>query len=427
MFYGLILCFLWIFFELLSFTACRIRYGTLSSLQADRQQIIKDYTLYSNSQHTPSDGETKKWRTIHPYLGFVTEGIDDSRPCPDSGVCDQRMRTYEDLPFVKSTDDNLIVAIVGGSFAAGVSYGNGRGLVEESLRQIPRFKDKEVIVYKLAPGGYKQPQQLMKINYFLTLGAEFDMVINIDGFNEVAIPGVENLSKKVNPIFPRSWYYLVDSSLNPELLALYGNKENYRLKQFRWASFLEKPFIGIFPSTNLVWKFWNLRLMKNIKMADIKLVEYSESGDRKLQYATTGPDYHYDTWDDFYLQMSEIWARSSLQLASLCRGLGIEYYHFLQPNQYVEGSKPMLEKERKVALLAASKYGKAAAAGYPFLIDKGEWLRQKGVSFFDLTMMFSDTEKQLYIDNCCHLNTPGYGLVIREIARNIGVSQAMTQ
>ena len=33
--------------------------------------------------------------------------------------------------------------------------------------------------------GYKQPQQLMAYNYLLSLGAEFDAVINIDGYNVI--------------------------------------------------------------------------------------------------------------------------------------------------------------------------------------------------------------------------------------------------
>jgi len=33
--------------------------------------------------------------------------------------------------------------------------------------------------------GFKQPQQLQVLTYFLSVGQEFDMVVNIDGFNDV--------------------------------------------------------------------------------------------------------------------------------------------------------------------------------------------------------------------------------------------------
>lgn len=417
LFYGILLCFVWIFIEVISFAAYRFRYGTLSFLQGERQEIINKYsnTLKSDNPHAGK----KNWNVIHPYLGFVTEGIDNNRKCSETGPCDKRLRTYDDLPFLQSTDKNLIVGVIGGSFAAGVSSNGGGKSIERQFKKIPRFKDKEIVVYHLAPGGYKQPQQLLKINYYLSMGAEFDIVINIDGFNEIALPGVENLTKGVHPVFPRSWYYYVDSSLNPRLLTLYGKKENYKQQQYSWASFFSRPIVNTLPSTNLIWKFQNIRLMRKIKAADVALVEYQESSDRKLRYATTGPDYNFSSWDSFYENMAKIWSRSSYQLFQLCKGLGIEYYHFLQPNQYVKDSKILLEKEKKIAISAKSKYGKAASEGYPHLINQGKWLQEYGVPYYDLTMMFKDNSKQFYIDNCCHLNSPGYNLVIQEIAQSI--------
>jgi hypothetical protein len=38
--------------------------------------------------------------------------------------------------------------------------------------------------------------------YLLALGAQIDVVVNIDGFNEVALPPAENLLKKVFPVYP---------------------------------------------------------------------------------------------------------------------------------------------------------------------------------------------------------------------------------
>jgi len=79
----------------------------------------------------------------------------------------------------------------------------------------------------------------------------------------------------------------------------------------------------------------------------------------------------------------------------------------------------MLEKEKKIALSPDSKYGRAAAEGYPFLIKQGDWLLGKGVPFYDLTMLFSETFKELYIDDCCHLNMPGYDAVVMAIRTSI--------
>ena len=44
----------------------------------------------------------------------------------------------------------------------------------------------------LSHEGYKQPQQLLVPTYFLSIGQVFDLVVNIDGFNEVALSSVNH-------------------------------------------------------------------------------------------------------------------------------------------------------------------------------------------------------------------------------------------
>ena len=44
----------------------------------------------------------------------------------------------------------------------------------------------------MAHEGYKQPQQALVLAYFLSIGQPFDLVINIDGLNEVALSPLNN-------------------------------------------------------------------------------------------------------------------------------------------------------------------------------------------------------------------------------------------
>ena len=57
----------------------------------------------------------------------------------------------------------------------------------------------------------------------------------------------------------------------------------------------------------------------------------------------TGPPFAFDDADAMFADFVEVWARASLEMENLCRGQGIEYLHFLQPNQYFEGSKVLNE------------------------------------------------------------------------------------
>jgi hypothetical protein len=102
-----------------------------------------------------------------------------------------------------------------------------------------------------------------------------------------------------------------------------------------------------------------------------------------------------------------MWKMSSLQMHRISTANGILYFHFLQPNQYVAGSKIMGKEESKIALLDRHPYKKGAEGGYPHLIKTGKELVNQGVHFHDLTSVFVDKVEPIYVDACCHLNKIG--------------------
>ena len=97
----------------------------------------------------------------------------------------------------------------------------------------------------------------------------------------------------------------------------------------------------------------------------------------------------------------------------------MHYYHFLQPNQYVNGSKPLSDKEKKIAINPNNPYSKHAKKGYPELRKYGIELYHQDVNFYDLTMIYYKIEKTLYRDDCCHVNKTGYDIVAKKIGRTI--------
>ena len=68
----------------------------------------------------------------------------------------------------------------------------------------------------------------------------------------------------------------------------------------------------------------------------------------------------------------------------------IAYFHFLQPNQYVEGAKPISDEEAAVAINPKHPYRRAVSGGYPYMNSFGETLIDKGVVFTDLTWIFEN-------------------------------------
>lgn len=142
---------------------------------------------------------------LHPYLGYV------KHPGKVEGYSEYGFPDTQ--PLLAAKNDNVfVVGVFGGSFAEQVSKLTQATLINE-LKQLPVLSGKEIVVHTVAIGGYKQPQQLVALTYFLTLGAHFDLIINIDGFNEVALAPAEN-AKLVFPFYPRGWPARVNNFLD---------------------------------------------------------------------------------------------------------------------------------------------------------------------------------------------------------------------
>jgi len=104
---------------------------------------------------------------------------------------------------------------------------------------------------------------------------------------------------------------------------------------------------------------------------------------------------------------------------ALCEANGIRFFHFLQPNQYVAGSKPMEAGERMRAVNPANPYAHFASVGYPLLRGAGSELRSAGVNFHDLTLVFENVREPVYIDDCCHVGPRGDELIADAMAAAI--------
>lgn len=346
---------------------------------------------------------------LHPYLGFVA---DPSQNKPELKVSDFGfLENGDSSPVLKRSPGKVIVALFGGSFSR---------LTDDSLKSILNNHasaiGKEFTVINFAANGYKQPQQLMVLNYFLALGAEFDVVINLDGFNEVALPPSENIPYNVNPFYPRKWDRRTASAISPTIVRLIGYAEVSKESKEKWAQAFKNHHLYLSPTLFLFWQVRDNKLSRIIYETNQRIkTEWSKS----QSYTMRGPPYVFENEEQLYHDLVEVWKRCSLQMKNLCDANGAKYYHFLQPNQYVEGSKPMSEAERRQSVNKESRFADGAVKGYPFLIKAGKDLQSAGVQFADLTMIFSEHREVLYIDDCCHTNRDGTDIVANRIYEEI--------
>lgn len=403
------------------FVVCAIflELGSRLFLRFSSNQVRNPRSLQTERKNRLNELAPKLTResliATHPYLGYVFN--------PHSSEFEgKRVSKYG---FMNSTDalpkrspEKLMVGIFGGSVAYYLGA-RAESLLKRELAQIPRFKGKEVVLFNAALGGYKEPQQLFALTYLLTLGAEFDLVINLDGFNEVALDNAENRNQKVASIYPRSWYWMSgkENRREPKAELLLHSIEKLKEKQFAWATNFEKVKV---PSnfTSLLWKAGDHYLWNKIWKEELKLNSFFPSD--KMTYSVKGPESENASFEGRLTELVATWERASLLLHNLCRANDIFYFHFLQPNQYQPGgAKVMSEAEKAKAYLPNHPYKLGTEKGYPLLVKAGENLRERGVQFHNLTSIFQTYSEPLFEDTCCHLNLRGNELLAAKIVDTI--------
>lgn len=347
---------------------------------------------------------------IHPFLGYVMDP-DASQLLPVTPQGFSRLRREPPPPH----EPRFTVALFGGSMAMILCH-EGWDVLARELARLPQARGKKLWLECYALGGYKQPQSLLALDYSLARGESFDLVLTLDGFNDVALPTAENLKMGVHPFYPRSWRILASSVLSPRMLRMSGEIAWIEERRERWAGLCDGR-LAWSSVCHAVWQARDRRFGNRVAELDQKLLSEKPQG---RSYALSGPEFRYPRQSRrTYRELAAMWARSSELMAGICRARGIPYFHFLQPNQYVAGSKPMGEAERKIAIQERHPYRAGVERGYPLLIEAGRGLARSGVEFHDLTRIFEKVEEPLYFDGCCHVNARGSQILAGEMAARI--------
>jgi len=354
---------------------------------------------------------------IHPYLGYVLDPTLDyraDRKWEGRGVTRHGFVGEAGL-FPPRDPDRIVVGILGGSVAFFFSMEGIERLTEE-LTAHPAFAGKELAFVRLCLGGYKQPQQLMTLNWFLAQGHHLDLVIEIDGFNDFVLAVVENLRQGVEPAYPRSWRWRVGDVPDVVRRRLIGEVVYLREKRRRLArAFDDRPF-AYSVTWNLVWKVRDRLAESRAAAAERRLAQFEPPSG---EYVESGPYVEPASEEQAIRDLVDLWWRCSRQMHRVCEAYGIRYFHFLQPNQYLRGSKPIGAAERARAIVERSASFDIIGTSYPLAIERGRELAAEGVQFHDLTRIFRDVQEPIYVDTCCHFNRLGNEIVAEAIARAI--------
>lgn len=343
---------------------------------------------------------------LHPYLGYTIKyGSDYSETF---GFANNFDITQGGDP------QQLTVLLTGGSVAMGLGREDA---LEAALNgKLRRNGDNRTVrVYNAAVLGYKQPQQLLLVNYFLSAGAKFDAVINLDGFNEVVLPYSDNTRFGINPLYPRLWGArvarksgTVDNEVIEKIASLREQRSDILTK-------FEGSIVRFSAIPGILARLIVVRYDNRIIELNRQVVDWDRIG---FDFELMGPQIKQKEQNEIIALSAANWKISTILLNNLLKSMGIEYFHFLQPNQYVAGSKKFTREEEGF-FLPKSDYGDSAQKGYPLLIKMGHELTEQGLQFSDMTMLFANIAETVYMDACCHLNLVGNKLLAEAIADKV--------
>ncbi|MGE5657135.1 MAG: hypothetical protein ACM37W_11015 [Actinomycetota bacterium] len=345
---------------------------------------------------------------FHPFFGFVQKPSLDFRP--GFKVNNYGFISPYDYPYKKKSKKQFIIGIFGGSVASNFSIFEVKNkIIANQLKQkIPQLKNKDIIVLSFATGGYKQPQQLLILNYFLALGQEFDMVINIDGFNEVALSNLNNHNQvdiampSIQHILPLT--NLANNSLSPKALTAL-----LRIQQIKTQ--LKESLDGLKEcKIATCHAFTSLYLHSLLNNYQKEIVRFDREKEKRTEegsviYLNTNRSILKD--EVAFEQMASLWAKSSIGMHKVLLPNQVFYFHFLQPNQYYKTNRVFSEKEKKIAFNNETPYAKSVEIGYPLLFNKTKNFQKNNINFFNAAYVLDDVKDPVYVDNCCHYNAIG--------------------
>jgi hypothetical protein len=361
---------------------------------------------------------------LHPYFGpthkpGVAFELPESLRAPGAPPPHLQTNNFgfvspHDYPY-QSAPGQYVIGLFGGSVGLWFCQVGAVRLLED-LERDPFFAGKELVPLCFSHEGYKQPQQLLVLTYFLELGQPLDLVVNIDGFNDVALanlndqrgldismPSVQHLDPLVNLVN--------QSTLTPEKLASLAAIQRDRERLASLTARLQRTHFATvqFVLDRLYRRALNDYASERGRFSNLPS---NAAADSLIQVTSAVRHDPRGRFDDMAAQ----WARASLLMNDLLAARGIPYFHFLQPNQYGT-HRAFSDAESRVAISNESPYKTAVEQGYPALLAQRESLAKE--RFFDATGVFDREPSPVYQDNCCHYTRTGNYVLADFIARSI--------
>jgi len=384
---------------------------------------IVGFTIPASPTNQGADQPATR-KQLHPYFGFVDRaGLSHQLPFSQVQHTGNNFGFVSDssYPFKRQHPNQFLVGVFGGSVAdIHAVFELERNILAAELKKLPALANKEVIILPFAMGAFKQPQQLIVLSYFLSIGQDLDLVINIDGFNEVALSYV-NYRNGLDSSMPCGFILvpllnLASCNASEEELQLSAEAIQNRNKLEGLLRSMESSRFA----TSYVFSWIRARnAERRYREALLRLDRLRGSTTRSGQSYMQLPARPDAGEDQAVQEMASSWARSSLMMKQLLDQRSIPYFQFLQPNQYAPTGRVFGPNERTIAIDDASDFRPGVLKGYPLLLAELARLQAQGVNVQSAVNVFDNIGEAVYSDNCCHYNELGTRIFCEYVAKAI--------
>ena len=306
----------------------------------------------------------------HPYYGFISDSKEIHLNHED--------RLFYKLPSDQQ-DDDIKILILGGSVATHLSDNNGTENIFQNIIN-EEFNTKRFKVFNGAMSAAKQPQQYFKLIYLLLKNYNFELVINLDGFNEFALTKFGNYQYNLPLDYPAAYNSIVYAQSQDRDCVF---KNNYLS-----TTVYKLPVIEIFSyylinkCRNKISNFKNISMKKNMNGYESEKVFTN------------------------FINVSNA-------MSNFLKNKNVSFIHAIQPSHYFKTSKPLSKLEKENFMTLEDAYGKEIDFFYSLLDDNIEEF--KNSNFTDLRKIFMNNSETLFRDSCCHLNNEGMEKISKAI------------
>ena len=336
-------------------------------------------TVFRTEALSPPAEQAEWWERgglrVQPFTGFT-----DPRPWDERNVHPPR-------------HEGSVIAI--GIFGGYVANGVAQALRQAVAARLPEIGvDVEPVVVDLAIGHGRQPQQLMSAINRLAHGEHFDVVVNLDGLDDMSPLDLDELlafaPEVIGGTAAAMERYIAATALREE-----------RRRVLRAA----QGWPGFSAAFGLALRSRLDGLESDIREHDAAAGKRRDSWQNRREALTP---------HEALFAAARLWYRSSVLTSRLAQAAGADYYHFLQPSRYVSGSERPTAGESADVFAPNLAPEERYAAMHPVLVQLGREMTRHGTTFVDLTGAFRGSDETLYADPV-HLNQLGKSLLAQHI------------